>query len=79
MNETSTIVIHRSLGIWISPRQRRRENLSRKRQREEERERREFLAKKMRSDLTMDEILGTNHGVRRNTLHLWDEALFHAT
>ena len=38
--------------------QRRLEVLKQKRQREEERSRRELLRKKMRSDLTMDDILG---------------------
>ena len=38
--------------------QRRVEALKQKRQREEERSRRELLRKKMRSDLTMDDILG---------------------
>ena len=39
---------------------RRVEVLKQKRQREEDRSRREWLRKRMRSDLTMDDILGQN-------------------
>ena len=46
---------------------RRVEVLNEKRRREAERSRREWVRKRMRSDLTMDDILGPKHVLREST------------